>query len=132
MPTLERCLQLIHQADGSIEEKFECASMTYWGNLVPIAPNYTAPLPAENGYIVYPIEAEYQLSGGTDSVNCPNCGCGGGGAIATPAASGGGGIVADSTGAGGYLNIPGLGSIGASASMLLIAAIIGVMIAKKG
>lgn len=76
--TPERCLELIHQATGTLDEKLECAQMGYWGNV----PAFGTPQPV---YSWVPVEALPELNPvayeGRKVVlgKCKSCNCGGSG-----------------------------------------------------
>ena len=132
MPSYERCVSLIYQADGSLEEKLECAQMGLWGNIPPanFKPYEPAYAPDPGTLQVFYDEPATPAEG--EIMNCGGgCGCGeaGGGGGSSQAGGGGGSSQAGGSVA---LGLPGFGSFQVSVSALLLAAIIGVMIARKG
>lgn len=126
-----RCVDLINQAYGTIEEKLECASAGMWGNrpLYDFRSSYagfpTPWVPIATRQAITPVSR----GSGPKVRKCNSgCGCGGGGSV-----GGGGGVVTPGLPGGGGGGLLGGSSVGFSVNIggLLLLLLFIMMIVRK-
>lgn len=126
---LSRCIELIHQGSGTLDEKYECASMGYWGNIPTFSPQpyvySSAPAPLDP----YIGEQLFNYQPRAKMRKCKSCNCGGAGAV-----SGGGALspagAAQSQAGTGFLAGSSVGFNFQFSGLLLLLLIV-LMIAKR-
>lgn len=127
---LSRCIELIYQGSGTLEEKYECASMGYWGNIPSFSPQpsvySSAPAPLDP----YIGEQLFKYQPRVNMRKCKTCNCGGSGAVSSGASSSGGGAAQSQGYGAGLLSGSSVGFNFQFSGLLLLLLIV-VMIAKR-